>query len=312
MAAPILIVGGRGQLAVATSEVARTHGLPVRQIGRPDIDFARPASIGAAFGEVAPWLVVNAAAYTAVDAAEDDVDAAYCANRDGPAVLAGLCETAGIPLIHVSTDYVFDGNKGAPYVETDATAPKGVYGASKLAGEQAVTAVCSRAIILRTSWVYSPIGKNFVRTMLDAAQRTPKLRVVADQRGCPTSASDLADVIMEIALRLQAAWCDSYAGVYHAAGTGETTWHGMAIAIFEAAARHGLPTPEIEAINTEQWPTKVRRPPDSRLDCSKLDAVFGLQLPPWRGGLARTVDIILGTSGGCDHLASPAASERIP
>jgi len=271
------------------------HGLPARKICRPDLDFDRPAGVAGAFRDVAPCLVVNAAAYTSVDAAEDDADAAYRANRDGPAVLAGLCEAAGIPLIHVSTDYVFDGTKGAPYVETDATAPQGVYGASKLAGEQAVTAACSRAIILRTSWVYSPIGKNFVRTMLAAAQRMPKLRVVADQRGCPTSASDLAEAIVGIALRLLAGWRDDYAGVYHAAGAGETTWHGMATAIFETAARHGLATPEVEAITTGQWPTKARRPPDSRLDCSKLATVFGLRLPPWESGLARTVEAILTT-----------------
>ena len=173
------------------------------------------------FAGGAPSLVVNAAAYTAVDAAEDDADAAFRANRDGPAELARLCEAAGIPLIHVSTDYVFDGLKGAPYVETDATSPQGVYGASKLAGEGAVLAACSRAIVLRTSWVYSPIGRNFVRTMLAAGQRNDRLRVVADQTGCPTSAPDLAAAILGVAARLRAGgWQDRYAGIYHAAGTG--------------------------------------------------------------------------------------------
>ncbi len=146
--------------------------------------------------------MVNAAAYTAVDAAEDDAAAAFRANRDGPAELARLCEAAGIPLIHVSTDYVFDGLKGAPYVETDAVAPQGVYGSSKLAGEQAVLAECSRGIVVRTSWLYSPIGNNFVRTMLAAGQRHKHLRVVADQWGCPTSALDLAQAILGIAARL--------------------------------------------------------------------------------------------------------------
>jgi dTDP-4-dehydrorhamnose reductase len=202
MTPPILIVGGSGQLAVALETVASSHGLAVRRAGRPELDFDRPTSIAEVVAVSAPWLVVNAAGYTAVDRAEDEPDAVFRANRDGPAILARRCEAAGIPLIHVSTDYVFNGRKGAPYVETDPTAPQGVYGASKLAGELAVLGGCSRAIVLRTSWVYSPIGKNFVRTMLAAAQRTNRLRVVADQFGCPTSSPDLAQAILGIASRL--------------------------------------------------------------------------------------------------------------
>ena len=177
---------------MALAEAAAALGLALDRVDRPAFDFDRPGSIADVFAASAPALVVNAAAYTAVDAAEDDADAAFRANRDGPAELARLCEAAGIPLIHISTDYVFDGLKGAPYVETDATSPQGVYGASKLAGEAAVLAGCSRAIVVRTSWVYSPTGKNFVRTMLAAGQRNGQLRVVADQTGCPTSAQDLA------------------------------------------------------------------------------------------------------------------------
>jgi dTDP-4-dehydrorhamnose reductase len=293
MAAPILVTGGSGQLATALSEAAAPHGLTVHRVGRPALDFDRPASIAEVFAAAAPSLVVNAAAYTAVDAAEDDAAAAYRANRDGPAELARLCNAAGIPLIHVSTDYVFDGRKGAPYVETDATAPQGVYGASKLAGEQAVLAGCSRAIVLRTSWVYSPGGKNFVRTMLAAGQRNSTLRVVADQTGCPTSSLDLAEAILGVAERLiDDGWQSRYAGIYHAAGAGATTWHELARATFEAAARHGQTVPTVVPITTDEWPTKARRPPDSRLDCAKLAAVFGLRLPPWRDALARTVDAI--------------------
>jgi dTDP-4-dehydrorhamnose reductase len=303
MAPPILIAGSTGQLAVALGEAAPSHGLAVRQVERPVLDFDRPASVAAVFAETAPWLVINAAAYTAVDAAEDDADAAYCGNRDGPAELARLCETACIPLIHVSTDYVYDGLKGAPYVEGDPTAPQGVYGASKLAGDLAVLAGCSRAIVLRTSWVYSPTGRNFVRTMLSVAQRTDRLRVVADQKGCPTSAPDLAEAILTIAARIKAGgWQDRYAGLYHAAGTGWTTWHGLAVAIFEEAVRHGAPVPSVDPITTGEWPTRVRRPPDSRLDCGRLEAMFGLRLPPWRDGLARTVDAVFAA------VATPAAS----
>src|ERR1039458_8162312 len=227
MTAPILVTGGTGQVA---SALGAAGGDSVLVVGRPTFDFDRPESLVAVFRQAAPWLVVNAAAYTAVDAAEDDAEAAYRANRDGPGALAQLCAAAGVPLIHLSTDYVFDGAKGAPYVETDATAPTGVYGASKLAGEQEVLAVWARTIVLRTSWVYAPTGKNFVRTMLRVGAERDRLRVVADQKGCPTTAVDLADAILAIAARLRAGWRDSYAGVFHAAGTGETTWHGLAAA----------------------------------------------------------------------------------
>jgi dTDP-4-dehydrorhamnose reductase len=237
--------------------------------------------------------VINAAAYTAVDAAEDDADAARRANSDGPAELARLCEAAGIPLIHVSTDYVFDGQKHAPYIETDPTLPQGVYGATTLAGEQAVHAACTRSIVLRTSWVYSPTGKNFVRTMLNLAQRTNQLRVVGDQHGCPTSAPDLADAILAIANRITTdGWQDRYAGVYHAAGAGSTTWHALAVATFAEAARYGAPVPAVASITTAEYPTKAKRPPSSRLDCGKLQAVFGVGLPPWQRGLARCIDAI--------------------
>ncbi len=250
----ILVTGGAGQLATA---LAAAGGDRVRRVGRPDFDFDRPESVEGVFRAISPALVVNAAAYTAVDAAETEAKAAFRANRDGPALLARLCAAAGAKLIHVSTDYVFDGLKGAPYDEIDPTSPQGVYGASKLAGEQAVLQALPSAIVLRTSWVYSPTGKNFVRTMLAAARRTGRLRVVADQRGCPTTAADLADAILAVAGRLA-----DQAGVFHAAGTGWTTWHGLARATFDEAERHGLTPPEVEAIATADWPTPARRPPE--------------------------------------------------
>jgi dTDP-4-dehydrorhamnose reductase len=188
---------------------------------------------------------------------------------------------------------VFDGAKGAPYVETDTVAPQGVYGASKLAGEQAVLGACQRAIVLRTSWVYAPAGRNFVRTMLTAGKTRDRLTVVADQKGCPTTAHDLAAAILAIAARItETGWQDGYAGVFHAAGTGWTTWHGLASAVFEEAARHGAPVPRVDPIATADWPTPAKRPADSRLDCTKLAAVFGVRLPNWRPSLARTIDAI--------------------
>jgi dTDP-4-dehydrorhamnose reductase len=265
----------------------------VRIAGRPGFDFVRPETIAATFRAAAPALVVNAAAYTAVDNAEKDPDAAYRANRDGPAELARLCAEAGIPLLHVSTDYVFDGSKGAPYVETDPVAPQCVYGASKLAGETAVLAACPRAIVLRTSWVYAATGRNFVLTMLNAGRTRDRLAVVADQKGCPTTAGDLAAAILAIAARIEAAgWQPAYAGVFHAAGSGSTTWHGLATAAFEDAARHGARVPRVDPITTADWPTPAKRPADSRLDCTRLAAVFRVTLPPWRDGLRRVIDAI--------------------
>ncbi len=285
----ILVTGGAGQVA---TELAARAGDRSTRVGRPEFDFDQPDTIAALFERVRPRLVVNAAAWTAVDAAEQQEAAAFRANRDGPAALAQLCAAAGVPLIHISTDYVFDGLKGAPYVETDATSPTGVYGSSKLAGEQAVLGY-DRAVVLRTSWVYAAMGKNFVRTMLGAAQKTNVLKVVADQQGCPTNAGDLAEVILAIAARIDTGWRLDYAGVFHAAGTGSTTWHGLAMAAFEQAALHGRPMPTVTPITTADWPTPAKRPPDSRLDCSKLTRVFDMRLPPWRPTLARTVDAIV-------------------
>ena len=290
---PMLVTGGSGQLALALERAAILRHRAVRRVGRPEFDFDHPETVAASFARHRPSLVVNAAAWTAVDLAETNEAAAARANAEGPALLARLCAQDGVPVIHVSTDYVFDGDKGAPYVETDPTSPTGVYGATKLAGEAAVLAANPRSLVLRTSWVYSPDGKNFVRTMLGAALKTSTLRVVADQQGCPTSADDLAEAILLVAARIDEGWQEDWHGVYHAAGEGSTTWHGLAVATFEEAARHGRIPPTVEPILTADWPTPARRPADSRLDCARLAAVFGARLPPWRDGLARTVDTLL-------------------
>ncbi|MBV8092561.1 MAG: dTDP-4-dehydrorhamnose reductase [Acetobacteraceae bacterium] len=281
----ILVTGRTGQLARA---LAAAGGEQIRCAGRPDFDFDQPETIASVFEVIRPSLVINAAAYTAVDAAESDPQAAYRANCDGPAQLADLCAAYALPFIHVSTDYVFDGRTG-PYVETDPTNPQCVYGASKLAGERAAQAACPHAVVLRTSWVYAPEGKNFVLTMLNAARKTDRLRVVADQQGCPTAAADLADAVLAIAAQLQRHRSES-GGIYHAAGSGSTSWYGFALAIFEEAARYGWPVPEVMPIATADWPTPARRPADSRLDCSKLAETFAVRLPPWRMSLARTIE----------------------
>ena len=284
----VLVTGGTGQLATMLA----AGGDDVVRVGRPEFDFERLESIAEVFGRVRPSVVVNAAAWTAVDLAESEPAAAMRANRDGPAMLARLCAEAGVPMIHVSTDYVFDGNKGAPYMETDATNPMAVYGATKLAGEEAVMAACAQSVVLRTSWVYSAVGKNFVRTMLGAAQKVDRVRVVADQKGCPTSAEDLAAVVLAVVARVREGWRAEYAGVFHAAGEGWTTWHGLAEAVFAESGRLGGRVPVVEAIGTSDWPTPARRPPDSRLACEKLARVFGVRQPAWRDGVARVVGVL--------------------
>ncbi len=308
----ILVTGGAGQLAQALAR-ARPEGLVV--VGRPAFDFDRPETVAAAVRDARPKLVINAAAYTAVDAAETDSAAARRANAEGPGLLAEACAQAGAQLIHVSTDYVFDGNKGAPYTEDDATAPTGVYGATKMDGERAVLAAHPGAVVLRTSWVYARAGRNFVLTMLGAAKRLPTLRVVADQRGCPTNADDLAAATLRVADRLLAAshggtqagaQGERFGGIYHAAGHGETTWHGFATAIFAEAARHGWPVPAVEPIATADWPTPARRPADSRLDCGRLERVFGVRLPEWHDSLAPAVAAI------CRSQATPSFPQAPP
>jgi dTDP-4-dehydrorhamnose reductase len=295
---PILVTGGSGQVAQALQRLAPGRDMEVVVVGRPDFDFDQPETLSTVFAS-RPWAyVVNAAAYTAVDAAEADADGAARANRDGPALLAELSAAAGIPFIHISTDYVFDGSKGEPYRETDPTNPTGVYGRTKRDGEARVLAAGGRSIILRTAWVYSDTGKNFVRTMLAAGAKLPKLRVVADQKGSPTAAADLATAILGIIQVIEShGWQPEFGGIFHATGAGETTWHGLAIATFEEARRHDGPFPEVEPITTADWPTPAQRPADSRLDNAKLGQTFGVTLPPWRDSLARTVDKLLGPQG---------------
>ncbi len=291
---PILITGGSGQLGNALTTLAAEQGLDFVAVSRPVFDFERPETIETCFSQAAPAIVINAAAYTAVDAAETNRDAARAGNHTGPLRLAALCLAADIPFIHVSTDYVFDGAKGAPYLETDPTGPTGVYGATKRDGEEAILASGAKAIILRTAWVYAAHGKNFCRTMLNAARKTNALKVVADQKGTPTAAADLAAVILDIVAKIAAdGWRDEYRGIYHATNSGETTWHGFATGIFEIAAPLGVPMPTVTPIATADWPTPAKRPADSRLDCGKLGRVFGLHLPEWRQTLPGIVETLV-------------------
>jgi dTDP-4-dehydrorhamnose reductase len=293
----VLVAGASGQLA--QSLAARSTGdIAITALGRPDLDILDRNSIRDAIARTGAQILINAAAYTAVDRAESEAEQAFAANRDGAANLAAEASTRGIPIIHVSTDYVFDGAKTSPYVETDTPAPQGVYGRSKYEGELAVADANPRHVIIRTAWVYSEYGGNFAKTMLRLAGEKPELRVVADQHGNPTHAGDLADAILTIAAALaQGADPASPWGVYHLAGAGDTTWHGFAQHIVDYAAQRGLPTIPVIPITTADFPTPAKRPANSRLDCSKALATFGVALPRWQDGVERCVDALMGNHG---------------
>jgi dTDP-4-dehydrorhamnose reductase len=237
-------------------------------------------------------VAINAAAYTAVDRAEQEPALAFAVNRDGPAHLAAACARSNIPLLHISTDYVYDGAKIDPYVEDDPTTPLGVYGASKLAGDEAVRRLLPRHLILRVSWVFGIHGHNFVKTILRLARERQELRVVADQYGGPTFAGDIADTLLDLAGRIAEIDARDAWGVYHYCGEPVTTWHGFASAIIELArARESLPVKTVTAITTTDYPTPAARPVNSVLDCAKLAARFGIRPRPWRAGLEALLDV---------------------
>lgn len=291
----ILVAGREGQVARALLARLPADGHAVVALEPPEFDITDPRSIAAAMRDAAADLVVNAAAYTAVDRAEDDAATAFAVNRDGAALLAEAAAARGAPFLHFSTDYVFDGMKGAPYLETDAAAPLGVYGRSKAEGEAAVLAAHPRAAVIRTAWVCSPDGGNFVRTMLRLAAEREELRVVADQHGAPTFAADLAEAVARMAPRLVAApEGDEGFGLFHLSGAPHTTWHGFAEAILDGAAARGHPRPRLVPIATAEYPTRARRPADGRLDCARIGRVHGIRPADWRVSLARCLDILVG------------------
>jgi dTDP-4-dehydrorhamnose reductase len=283
-----LIVGKDGQVAQALAQRLPKAGFSTHALGRNDWAISDPTSVAAQLGAHAPALVINAAAYTAVDAAEEDLAEAYRLNAVAAGVLARACASAGAAFIHFSTDYVFDGAKGAAYQESDATAPLGVYGRSKLAGEREVEAARGAHLIFRTAWVCSGYGKNFLRTMLRIARERDTIDVVDDQVGAPTFADDIADAIGAIAPNWIKAGSPSR--LLHMAGNGHTSWCGFARAIMEEAAARGWKTAQVNAITTAQFPTRAQRPADSRLDAAALEAAFGLRLPHWRTALQCCLD----------------------
>jgi dTDP-4-dehydrorhamnose reductase len=290
----VLVTGRSGQVG---AEVARTlQGFAeVIAHDRTTLDLADPGQVVARVREARPDAIVNAAAYTAVDQAETEEEAARRVNALGPGVLAEEARRTGALLIHYSTDYVFDGTKAEPYVETDATNPLGAYGRTKLEGERAIAASGCDHVILRTSWVYGPHGRNFMLTMLRLAAQREELRVVDDQRGAPTSSAQLARLTRALLEREAAGALRDKGGIYHATAAGETTWRRFAEAIFEGAARRAgsaFRVPRVVPITTAEYPTPARRPANSALSNAKLERAFGVRPGSWREGLEEALSAL--------------------
>ena len=279
----IVVTGGPdGQVLLSLAERGGAAGHDVVALGRPELDLMGDEdAIARAIEQVAPDVVVSAAAYTAVDKAESERDLAFAINARGAGAVAKAAEQLGIPVIHISTDYVFDGSKPASYVESDVPNPVSVYGASKLAGEEAVLEASPNSVVLRTAWVYSPFNANFVKTMLRLASDREEVGVVADQFGNPTSALDIADTILAVAANLVDSEERDLRGVFHMTGLGEGSWADFAEHIFATSALAGGPSASVRRISTADYPTPARRPANSRLDSSKLHEIHKVRLPHW-------------------------------
>ena len=278
-----LVTGRHGQLARSLGERSANHpSIELEFAGRPEIDLAVEGSAAAAIARLRPNVVINAAAYTAVDQAEDEPELAMRINAQGAREVAEAADSIGAPIIQVSTDYVFDGTSERAYREDDETGPISVYGASKLRGEEAAREANPRHLIVRTSWVVSPFGRNFVRTMIEAARSREVLNVVDDQRGRPTSALDLADALLAILDRWAAGDMVGQGRTYHVANAGEASWFELAREIMDECRRVGAPAAEVRPIASSEWPTKAERPRNSVLDCSRFEEEFRWEMPDWR------------------------------
>ncbi|MDK1491799.1 dTDP-4-dehydrorhamnose reductase [Sinorhizobium sp. 7-81] len=295
----IVVTGCTGQVALSLAERARGRpDLDVVAVGRPHLELARPETILPALERHRPDLVVSAAAYTAVDQAEDEPDLAFAVNAVGAGAVAEAAARLGVPVIHLSTDYVFDGFKEGNYAEDDATAPLNVYGASKLAGEKAVSAANPRHIILRTAWVYSPFGKNFVKTMLQLAKNREEIAVVADQWGNPSSALDIADAVLKTAAFLIRSRQDEIPEVYHLVGTGKVNRADFARHILSVSRARGGPWSRVRSVATEEFPARARRPANSSLATARFAATFGWTMPDWQHSVESTIEQLVQAKHG--------------
>ncbi|HWL11013.1 MAG TPA: dTDP-4-dehydrorhamnose reductase [Planctomicrobium sp.] len=285
----LVIFGKNGQVALELQRAATILQIPYVVYSSSEADFRSPERVVKVLSEItSPAVVINAAAYTQVDLAESNAEEALLINAKTPEAIASVCRSAGHQLIHISTDYVFSGDHPAPYVETDETNPQGVYGRTKFEGEQRIQEQFPDAVILRTSWVFSSHGKNFVKTMLRLSDTRKAVSVVSDQQGGPTSAESIADCCLTIAAILKETPRHHRGGIYHFSGTPSTTWHGFANEIFRLAQR----TVTVHPITTADYPTPAKRPANSRLDCSKIAQTFSIELPDWRNDLKRVLEEI--------------------
>jgi dTDP-4-dehydrorhamnose reductase len=284
----VAVTGARGQVATALVERAGPE-IEIVTLSRPDFSLEDRASVLSGVEAARPDVVISVAAYTAVDKAESEEDLATLVNADGAGHVAEAAAMTGAPLLHLSTDYVFDGALDRPYREDDPTGPTGAYGRSKLSGERRVAMSCPNSAILRTAWIYSPFGANFVRTMLRLNETREEVGVVADQRGNPTSALDIADGLLLVARRMLDDPSPVFRGVFHMTGSGEATWADLAEAVFAEAHARGRRLTRVRRIASSEYPTPARRPANSRLDSEKLRRAYGVALPDWRESLAACV-----------------------
>lgn len=294
-----LVTGADGQVGSALAAENGLHGIAVTALPRRLLDISDPDSIARAIAAHKPDIVINAAAYTAVDKAESEPEAADLVNATGPALLGAACRSAGIPLFHISTDYVFDGGAGRPWREDDPVNPLGAYARSKAAGEARLREETDRHLVLRTAWVFSAHGVNFVKTMLRLAAERDRLSVVDDQTGCPTSANDVARALLQMAascMDMAQAGNEPPWGTYHFCNAGITSWCGFARAIMEGSARRGGPSVPVAPIATAEYPTPAKRPANSALDCGKVKDVFGIVPRSWKESLGDVLDRLLGPS----------------
>jgi dTDP-4-dehydrorhamnose reductase len=290
----IVVIGKEGQLARALDSRGNGEDLQILCVGRPELDLERPQTIAPALTALSPDIVVNAAAYTAVDLAEQERERAFAINATGAGAVAETAARLGAPVVQISTDYVFDGRSARPYVESDPTAPLGAYGASKLEGEKLALAANPECVVLRTAWVYSPFGKNFVRTMLRLATTKEEIGVVADQVGSPTSAFGLADQVIAVVRNVLTQRDDqALFGIFHAVDEGEASWAEFASAIFERSREIGGPAARVKPIATTDYPTPAARPANSRLSTENLQRIHKVRPRPWREQLAFCVDRLI-------------------
>ena len=290
----IAVTGKEGQVARSMAGLGPDMGVEIIAVGRPELDLADPVSVRSALEAARPDVIISAAAYTAVDKAETEQELAFAVNGAGAGAVAEAAAALGVPVLHLSTDYVFDGSKTEPYNEGDPTGPTSAYGASKLEGEDRVTAVTADHAIFRTAWVYSAYGANFLKTMLRLGETRDTLSVVGDQLGCPTSAEDIARAMILAAQKMVEDRDTKYRGVFHLTGSGEASWAEFAREIFRAAESHGRRPVEVIPITSDQYPSPVKRPANSRLSGDKLENIYGIVLPDWRISTAKVVDTLLG------------------